>query len=110
MPEFNFNLAQMAKNLGLDLVEGGHPDDYERLLGIVHHVARTLPRFSTDDVWREMARQGIEELTEGRILGAVMRTARLLPICAPLNEWILSERVACHGRPVRVWRSLVYSA
>lgn len=44
---------------------------------------------------------------EPRALGALMREAARAGDIEATDAWALSERVACHRRPLRVWRSLL---
>jgi hypothetical protein len=69
----------------------------------VVRVARRHAHFTTDDVW--LAIDG--PIThDNRALGAVMRRARTEKVCEPTMHYRPSTRDVCHGRPVRVWRSL----
>lgn len=47
-----------------------------------------------------------DEPREPRAYGAIMRRARYLGVCEPLNYWRVSARVSNHKRPERVWRFL----
>jgi hypothetical protein len=73
---------------------------------IVVELARTRDQITTDDVWVELATIG-QTTAEPRALGAVMREMRAERFIEPTNAYVPSARVACHRRPVRVWRSLV---
>ena len=37
-----------------------------------------------------------------------MKTSQRDRYIEPTNDWQVSCRSACHGRPIRVWRSLRY--
>lgn len=70
-------------------------------------LALTQPSFTTDDVWRVLA--GRDASThEPRALGAVMKQAARLGYCTASETWQQSARSDCHGRPVRVWTSLLF--
>jgi hypothetical protein len=73
---------------------------------VVTDLARSLAEFTTDDVWDALAGCSLE-VREPRALGAVMRDMQRLGVIAPTDRYRPSARVACHARPVRVWRSLV---
>lgn len=60
--------------------------------------------FTTDDLWSA----GLRQPHEPRALGAVMREAARAGICEPTDRYQRSNRPACHTRPLRVWRSLLY--
>lgn len=76
----------------------------------VETVARRLPEFTTDDVWAELSKT-TAETPEGRAMGAVMRAAQKNRVAVPIKDrYKPSIRPDCHGRPVRVWRSLMVGA
>jgi hypothetical protein len=102
-----FDPAQAAEaaNEALAKVEAhADPDWKDRARGIIHELARVRVEFTTDDVWKELALAGVET-HEPRALGALMREAAGAHIIAATDRYRPSARVACHGRPVRVWRS-----
>lgn len=72
----------------------------------VASVARRLERFTTDDVWAELEGDGVSG-GEPRRMGAIMDQAARDGICQKTEEHVQSKRRECHGRPVRVWASLV---
>lgn len=61
---------------------------------------------TTDDVWVELERVG-QTVAEPRALGAVMRDMQAKRIILPTPRYEPSKRIACHRRPIRVWRSLI---
>lgn len=69
-------------------------------------VARRLERFTTDDVWEELAER---EAGGGdpRAIGPVMDAAAADGTIERTDETVKSSRKECHGRPVRVWISRV---
>lgn len=88
--------------------EHAHPEWLAEARDAVYVVALRLPQFTTDDVWDAM--QDVEVTThEPRALGAVMRAAAKEGICAPSLGYVNSRRRACHLRPLRVWKSLIYA-
>jgi hypothetical protein len=74
----------------------------EAALDAVKYVAETAREFTSDDLWDH-----ITQPREPRALGAVMRNAQKLGYIKATDRWTPSERVECHGRPVRVWASLL---
>jgi len=87
-----------------------------------HHaviaVARRYTRFTTDDVWQELHNRNVASWAatgtwvkhsthDNRAMGAIMRQAKKDGICEPTGGYQQSTRDVCHGRPVRVWRSLL---
>ena len=74
------------------------------------HVARMNASFTTDDVWADMLLVDEFAVThEPRAMGAVLRRAVKAGVCVATPRYQPSVRVECHARPVRVWRSLVYT-
>ena len=69
-------------------------------------LARRQATLTTDDVWAAIG----SPADEPRILGNVMRQAAQDGVIAAIDRYIPSTRPECHCRPVRVWRSLVFSA
>lgn len=74
----------------------------------VRTVARLQPFFTTDDVWAQLAAMGAPSFPEPRAMGAVFVRAEAAGVIAPTDDYEPSKRRACHRRPLRVWRSLVY--
>lgn len=75
----------------------------------VRLLARKNEYLTSDDVWRWL---GPLKLTtpDNRAMGAVMRAAKEESVIVSSSEWRSSERPCCHGRPVRVWKSLRYES
>lgn len=62
--------------------------------------------FTTDDVWRELAKT--EHAThEPRAMGAIMTEAARMGWCQKTGQMRASERKACHNRPLSVWKSAI---
>lgn len=76
----------------------------------IDRVALKLATFTTDDVWKVLTDREIGETHEPRVLGALMREAARDGVCEATMQFRKSERVACHTRPLRVWRSLIPGA
>jgi hypothetical protein len=68
-------------------------------------VARTRRFFTSEDVWDALA--GDVGTHEPRAMGAVMRRLRKEQIVEPTDQFITSTSPLGHGRPSRVWRSLL---
>lgn len=69
-------------------------------------VAAHRDAFTTDDVWALLERANMQP-REPRALGPIMRRAVREGVCVATDIYRESTRVACHGRPLRVWRSLM---
>jgi hypothetical protein len=84
----------------------------------VTRVAGRQQQFTTDEVWQELHNMSVAswavfgvwskpETHDHRAMGAVMRKAKKIGVCEPSGNYRTSTRDVCHGRPVRVWRSLL---
>lgn len=71
----------------------------------VRVVALRREEFTTDAVWHVLKATP----PEPRAMGAVMRKAVMEKMCVATDRTVLSTRPDCHRRPVRVWRSLIYT-
>lgn len=102
---FDAAAADTARDQALARVEANADQDWkDRARAVIQELARTRVYFTTDDVWQELAKQDVET-HEPRAIGALMRQAAADHLIAPTNRYEPSARPACHGRPVRVWRS-----
>lgn len=74
-------------------------------LAAVEHIARTHPRFTTEDVWPVLSTT--ETLVhDNRALGPIMLAARRAGWIRESGNYQRAERMA-HKRPVRIWESLL---
>ena len=98
--------ADEAKARAIDRVEAGASQQWrDAALSAVWNVAATRQTFTTDDVWVRIDDSAV--VAEPRAMGAVMRKARAEGYIQPTDEFRLSQRVASHRRPLRVWESKV---
>ncbi len=98
--------AQAAADEAIARVEAGADEDWLRhALNAVENCAMRMVHFTTDDVWDRLT--NLEHPPEPRALGAVMREAAKRGWVETTDRIRKSTRVACHGRPVRVWKSLL---
>lgn len=106
---FDARKAEIAKRQALDQVEE-HADSVwkDAAWQAVTHVASTTPEFTTDRVWFELERQGIDPPREPRALGAIMRNAAKTGMIARTDRVHTSVRPANHRRPIAVWESLIF--
>jgi hypothetical protein len=71
---------------------------------VIRELAQTRETLTTDDVWAALGFPPIE----GRQLGPVMLECKSARIIEPTDEYRPSTRSEVnHGRPLRVWRSLI---
>ena len=68
-------------------------------------LAESRDEFTTDDVWEYFDENEITTTHDGRALGGAMRYAAKLHLITPTDRFVSLDRVECHRRPVRVWRS-----
>lgn len=67
-------------------------------------IARNLTgEWTTDDVWRELDRLGIEPPHEPRAMGAITRALSHAGLIAKTGRTVKSERAECHRRDITVW-------
>jgi hypothetical protein len=105
--EFNPEAARAARDAAVERVEAhAEPDFMESALAAAYGVARQQAQFTTDDVWYRL---GVDapQAHERRAMGPVMMRARALGYVRPTSGIEQSAMVACHGRPKRVWQSLI---
>lgn len=82
----------------------------DAMLVAIRSVARRMPKFTTDDIWRHLAAHNLSAFTaigDRRRLGGLMLSAERLGLCKPIEEWRTSTSSVCHSRPKRVWVSLL---
>ena len=82
------------------------PDWAVRARAAVAAVARRMECFTTDDVWDELAADGVEG-GDPRAMGPVMNAALADEVVGTTEEMTPSRRRVCHGRPIPVWVSRV---
>ena len=76
-------------------------------LKVVKALSNQFYGFTSDDVWEWMQDIYPEFTThEPKAMGAVMRKASKLKICAPTGQYVQSKRPSAHCRPLRVWKGI----
>jgi hypothetical protein len=104
MAQLDLYAALAAREDALARAREGAGEGWMRdALEAVGRLARERREFTTDEVW-----QAVEAPAEPRAMGAVMCEAARRGLAEATDRTRRSCRVACHARPVRVWRSLVY--
>ena len=99
--------ALAAQAEAIDRVERHADSDWKRhVLDVIWGLAAFRPELTSDDVWRLLD----DDLGthEPRALGAMLKKAAAEGWVTATDTYRPSERAACHARPVRVWRSLIY--
>ena len=95
-----------ARDSAIDKVEAGaNPRERARIQEIVLGIARARGEtgFTTDAVWAACEREGLEP-SERRIMGSVILSLAKRKQITKTGQWKVSERQACHSRPIPVWR------
>ena len=104
---FDPDQATAARDHAIDRVEAAADDRWKQEAHLaIRKIGRLSETFTTDDVWAAMPADVRAEV-EPRAMGAIMRQAASEGVCVALGQWKPSTRVACHRRPLRVWRSLI---
>ena len=102
-------LGEQLKLEAIERVEGNANTDWTRAaLRIVTRLANSRFEFTTDAVWHflELADTATHE---PRAMGAIMRKCGALGLIHATGRTVMSTRPECHRRPIRVWRSKVWT-
>jgi hypothetical protein len=100
--------GQMNLDAALQRVEDNADAEWKQAaLEATRLCAVEMPEFTTDQVWRVLARTEYGT-HEPRAMGAIMRQAVALGWVKPSNEYRTSERPECHKRPVKIWTSTIW--
>ena len=82
-------------------------DRKAEMLEAIRRVAQRQPLLTADDIWIELGAVG-DEYDNGSGLGPVMREAYAIGIITSTGEFLRSQRPATHGKPIPVWKSLIF--
>ena len=105
--EFSASAAKAAGDKAVDRAGSNADDEWKDVAyTAITQICRKLEYFTTDPIWYTLGASKVEAPHEPRAIGAMLRSAASDGWCEPTDRYVSSERVACHGRPVRVWRSL----
>ncbi len=96
--------AAREREKALDRLEVSNEGWIHHAVNVIHALCTGTGWFTSDDVWRLVDYMPASNLA----LGAAMRKASKLKYCERTSETRPSHRIACHRRPVRVWRSLLW--
>lgn len=103
--QLDLTAAFAAAELAIDGVEANADTSW---LDVARGVVRSIPiglTFTTDDVWRALARASVTVSThEPRAMGAVMRGLQRDGVVVNTRTYQPSARPECHARPIPVWR------
>lgn len=105
-----FNASEGARLRDEAIERTGNANVYfkDQALPMVRDVAKRSEYLTTDDVWLSLRQADVIMPTDPRALGAVMKAAQKNQWIAPTDRHKLSQRPACHRRPLRIWKSRLY--
>lgn len=105
----NLPEARRRRDQAISQVDrNAEPGWKQRAQEAISRVALRKDEFTTDDVWALLDERGIEAPHEPRAMGAITRWASSKGIIRATDRYAMSARPECHGRPIRVWQSLVF--
>ena len=108
LPLLNRDAARAAAEDGMAAAEHLTDDDRKQeLFDTIVQVARQHRYFTADQIWAELGEVG-DDLDDGSGLGPIMPMAARQHIIEKTGTTRPSERAATHGRPMRIWRSLIF--
>ena len=103
MTQLDLLAALAARDEAIQRVDEHASDAWKaEAMRAVVRVARERRRFTTDDVWAVLGESGTHE---PRAMGAIMLQAARDGWVRATDDYVRSNRVACHARPLRVWES-----
>jgi hypothetical protein len=94
-----------ARDEAIDRVEANANSEWNHVAYVTAmRLASITEVFTSNDVWDALTHVTTHE---PRAMGAVMRRLRKENIIEPTSQFITSTSPVAHGRPTRVWRSLI---
>lgn len=72
---------------------------------LLYPIAKNFKEFTTDDLWKFLI---VGAGVEPRAMGAVIKRAVREKIIVWTGRMKIGTRPEAHGRPIKVWRSLIY--
>lgn len=98
-----------TKHQAIDEVEQNAKIEWlNKAVEVLTYVAKTNFYFTSDDVWAELNKRGIEKPHSPSALGAVLRRGWKSHICEKTGKYIPSTQPSNHQRDVAQWQSLIY--
>lgn len=83
-------------------------DRKQQLFDAIESVARTHRYFTADQIWEHLGEVG-DSQDDGSGLGPLLPLAARAHMIENTRTTKPSERAATHGRPMRIWRSLIFT-
>ena len=100
------DLIVAAREEAIDRVEAHANSEWKDVAYLTAtRVAQQKRFFTSEEVWDALS--GDVRTHEPRAMGAVMRRLRKERIVEPTDQFVTSTSPLGHGRPSRVWRSLL---
>lgn len=100
--------AERLKQQGIEASYQYADLDWKKIAAdAVRKFARTMPEFSSDDVWVLIAKTGVTT-SNNSAFGAIMQSAHRSGMIKATPHFLPSKRKILHKRPIRLWQSLIY--
>jgi hypothetical protein len=106
--EIDFTAARAARDAALEQVETNNAEWVWRATAALKDLCISRESFTSEDLWLKCSQLLLAPPREPRAMGAVLSGGQERGWCEPTSEWRTGWRGASHGRPVRVWRSLLH--
>lgn len=106
LPIFDADEADRRAKMGMARAEEGRETQAERLYQAVRRVAEQTEYFTSDAVFK--THPELEAIKNHKVMGPVIKRAARDGVCVATGQFIKGDRVVAHGRPLRVWKSLLY--
>lgn len=109
--QFDVDAAAAARDFAISVVATHANETYKRrALFAIRLIAQTQIDLTSDDARRLVERTWPELGTPNmKVWGPLMNEAKSRGWIAPTDSVRSDDRVACHRRPKRVWRSRIYT-
>ncbi len=97
--------ARRRRDEAIENVARGADSDWMRAaINVIINLAFSPGIFTTDDVWARLTH--LDPPREPRAMGAAITAVRKMGCIKSTDRMIKSVRVACHRRPLTVWKGL----
>lgn len=107
--------ALQARDVAMAQVDANADDYWKNCVEeTIRRICRELGfsgRFSTDLVWKYLEEDFPNAAThERKAMGPAMSAAAKQGLIRKTGDWVESDRIECHARPVAVWAVATFSA
>lgn len=104
-PDLLSIIAQTREEAIARVDEHADPDWKSTAYNVGRALAATRPTFTSQDIFDAMP--DTVHTHEPRAMGAVIRALKRDGVLEATDQFVSSTSVLAHGRPARVWRSLL---